>query len=94
MIRITAVQMDNLRDLLGIRRRDRVLNVWVRELCRVAKRVDARIDENLLRWISHNKRMENDMIAKRVQSEQVNSFREQLSEEKRLACSANKEDAV
>ena len=30
--RIKAVQMDNLRGLLGIRRMDRVPNVWIREL--------------------------------------------------------------
>ena len=33
--RIRAVQMDNLRRLLGIRRMDRVLNACIRELCRV-----------------------------------------------------------
>ena len=33
--RIRAVQVDNLRGLLGIRRMDRVLNAWKRELRRV-----------------------------------------------------------
>ena len=32
--RIRAVQMDNLRGLLGIKRMDRVLNAWIRELVR------------------------------------------------------------
>ena len=41
--------MDNLRDLLGIRRMDRVPNVRIRELCRVRKSVDERIDEGVLR---------------------------------------------
>ena len=41
---IRAVQMDNLRDLLGIRRMDRVLNVW---LYRVAKGEDERIEESI-----------------------------------------------
>ena len=31
--RIRAVQIDNLRGLLGIRRMDRILNAWIRELC-------------------------------------------------------------
>ena len=31
--KIMAVQMDNLRGLLGTRRMDRVLNEWIRELC-------------------------------------------------------------
>ena len=46
--RIMAVQMDNLR-LLGIRRMDRVLNAWIRELCRVRKGLDERNDEGMLR---------------------------------------------
>ena len=29
--RIRAVQMDNIRGLLGIRRMDKVLNAWIRE---------------------------------------------------------------
>ena len=33
--RVRAVQVDNLRGLLGIRRMDRVGNVWIRELCGV-----------------------------------------------------------
>ena len=33
--RIKAVQMNNFRGFLGIRRMDRVLNAWIRELCGV-----------------------------------------------------------
>ena len=64
--RIRAVQMDNLRGLLGIRRMDKVLNAWIRELCGVTKAMDERIDEGVLRWFGHVERMENDRIAKRV----------------------------
>ena len=35
--RIRAVQMDKLRGLLGVKRMDRVLNSWIRELCGVMK---------------------------------------------------------
>ena len=38
--RIRAVQMDNLRGLLGIRRMDMVPNVQIRELCKVKKGLD------------------------------------------------------
>ena len=41
--------MDNLRGLLGIRRIDRVSNVWIKELCGVKKSLDERIDEGVLR---------------------------------------------
>ena len=42
--RVRAVQMYNLRGLLGIRRMDRVSNAQVRELCGVRKGLDERID--------------------------------------------------
>ena len=45
--RIKAVQMDNLRGLLGIRRMDRQ-NAQIRILCRVVKEVDERIDKSVL----------------------------------------------
>ena len=64
--RIMAVQMDNLTRLLGIRRMDWVPNVQIRELCRVKKGLDERIDEGVLQWFSHVERMEMDWIAKRV----------------------------
>ena len=47
--RIGAVQMDNLRGLLGIWRMDRVPNVWIREL---KKGLDEEIDEGMLWWFS------------------------------------------
>ena len=64
--RIRAVQTDNPRVLLGIRRMDRVLNERFRELCRVAKGVDEMIDENILHWFGHIGKMENDRITNRV----------------------------
>ena len=48
MERVRAVQMDNLRGSLGIRRMDRALNAQIRELCRVKKGLDERIDEAVL----------------------------------------------
>ena len=47
--RIRAVQMDNLRGLLEIRRMDKVPNTWIRQLCGVKKGVEEKIDEGLLR---------------------------------------------
>ena len=64
--RIRAVQMDNLRRLLGIRRMDRVQNTWIRELCRVKKGLDDRNDEGVLWWFSHAERMERVRIARRM----------------------------
>ena len=47
--RIRAVQMDNLRGLLGIKRMDMVTNAQIRELCRVKKCLDERIGESMPR---------------------------------------------
>ena len=47
--RIRAVQIDNLRGLLGIKRMDRVPNVRIREFCGMMKGVEERIDEGVLR---------------------------------------------
>ena len=56
--------MDNPRGLLGIKRMERVRKAWIRELCRVKKGVNERIDEGVLQWFRHMERMENDRIAK------------------------------
>ena len=61
--RIRAVQMDKIRSFLGIRRMDRVPNARIRELCGMAKGVNEKIEEDVLHWFSHVKRMENDKIA-------------------------------
>ena len=45
---------------------DRVPNPRIRELCRVKKGLDERIDEGVFRWFPHVERMERVMIAKRV----------------------------
>ena len=56
--RIRAIQMDNLRELIGIRRMDKVPNARLRELCGVKKGLDERMDEGMLRWFGHVERME------------------------------------
>ena len=37
----------------------------IRQLCRVTKGIDEKIDEGVLQWFSHVERMENDRISKR-----------------------------
>ena len=58
--------MDILKELLGIRRMDRIPNARIRELCRVRKVLHERIYEDILWWFSHVERMERDRIAKRI----------------------------
>ena len=62
--RIRAVQMDNLRGLLGIGRMDRFPNARIREVCGETKRVEEGIDEGVLRWFGNEERKEKDRIAK------------------------------
>ena len=45
--------MDKLRSFLVIRRMDRVLNIRIKELCRMAKGVKERIEEDVLHWFCH-----------------------------------------
>ena len=47
--RTRAVQMDNLKGLLGIRRMDKVPNAQIKELCGVTKAVGKRFDEGVFR---------------------------------------------
>ena len=54
--------MDNLRELLGIRSINKILNAQIRVLCGM-KEVDKRIDEGVLQWFGQVERMENDRIA-------------------------------
>ena len=63
---VRVVHIDNLRGLLGIRRVDCVPNARIRELCRVRKGLDERIDEGVLRWVGHVERMERIRNVKRV----------------------------
>ena len=64
--RIRAVQMNNLKGLLCIKRMDSLSNAQIRELCRVTKGVEKRIDKGILKWLGHVEKMERNMIAKSV----------------------------
>ena len=63
--RVRAVQMDNLRGMLGISM-NRIPNARIRELCRAKKGQDERIDEGVLQWFGHVERMERDRNSKTV----------------------------
>ena len=64
--RVRAVQIDNLRGLLGIRRMDRVSNAWIWVLCGAKKDLNERIDEGVHRWFGLVEKMERHRNAKRV----------------------------
>jgi hypothetical protein len=64
--RIQAVQMDNLRGVLGVRKTDRMRNEYIRELCGVEKGVIDRINMSILRWFWHLERMDENRLVKRI----------------------------
>ena len=45
--RVRAMEMDNLRGLLGTKRVDKVRNAWMKVLCGVIKRVNEGIDKDV-----------------------------------------------
>ena len=45
----SKIMMDNLRSLLCIRRMDKILNAWIRRLCRVLEGVYEKIDKDEVR---------------------------------------------
>ena len=58
--------MDNLKSMLGMRRKDRTPSTRVRGYCRVKNGVNERIDEGILRWWRHIKIIESSRITERV----------------------------
>ena len=66
--KVQAVQMDNLRGMLGVRRIDKMRNERIRELCGVKKGMNERINECVLSWFGHMERMEESRLVKRVYS--------------------------
>ena len=60
-----AVQMDNLRGLLGIRRMDNPA-CTSKAIVRSNEGKDEKTDEGVFRWLGRGERMENNRIAKRV----------------------------
>ena len=65
-----TVQMDSLKDLLGIRRIDRVPSVQIREFCGEIKGEGEGIDEGILRLFGHTERIGNERIGKTVHVEE------------------------
>ena len=59
-------EMKCLRSMTGVSRLDRVRNEVVRARTDVRREVAARIDKNVLRWIGHVDRMENERLLKKV----------------------------
>src|SRR5678815_4314459 len=66
--KVQCVEMDNLRGVLGVRRIDKMRNERIREMCGVKKWVNERINESMLRWYGHVKRMNDSRLVKRMYS--------------------------
>ena len=64
--KVQAVQMDNLRSVLGVRRIDKIRNEFIRSTCGVQKGINERINESMLRWFGHVERMDDSRMVKRM----------------------------
>ena len=64
--RVRAVEMDNLRSILGVLWMDEIENEIIRGVCRVQKSLNVKISESNLPWFGHDMRMEDGRIVKRV----------------------------
>ena len=99
-----AVQIGNVRGLLGIRRMDKIPNARINDLWGVRKSLDERIDESVLRYFGHVERMKKHRIAKRVYVGECAGNRSVgrprrdgldwigVFKEKRFGCQASKEN--
>ena len=63
--------MNCLRNICGLRRIDRVLNVEIRRRCGKNVSVSQKFDQGVLRWFGHVERMRDERIAKRVHESDV-----------------------
>ena len=64
-------EMKCLRSMTGVSRLDRVRNEVVRARTGVRRELAARIDMNVLRWFSHEERMDNERLLKKVMNAKV-----------------------
>ena len=70
-----AVEMNCLRNICGLRRFDRVVNVEIRR-CGKNVSVSQRIDQGVLKWFGHVEGMGDERMAKRVYESDVRGVRE------------------
>lgn len=70
--RINAVEMRSLRSMIGVKLRDRVRNVEVRERCGVKVDIVTRIEKGMLRWFGHVERMGSERLTKQIYDAKVN----------------------
>ena len=73
--RMEAVEMNCLRNTCGLRRIDRFPNVEIRRRSGNNVSVSQKIDQGVLRWFGHVKRMEDERMAKRVYESNVRGVR-------------------
>ena len=73
--RMEAVEMTCLRNICGLRRIDRVLNVEIRIRCGKNVSVSQRIDQGVLKWFGHVETMGDERMAKTVYESDMRGVR-------------------
>ena len=70
--KLNVFEMKCLRSMIGVSRLDRVMNEVVRTRTGVRRELAARVDMNVLRWIGHVERIDNERLLKKVMNAKVN----------------------
>ncbi|CAG4960734.1 unnamed protein product [Parnassius apollo] len=71
-IRINAVEMRSLRNMLRLNLNDRVRNCVIRDKCGMQDDVVTRIKKGMLRWFGHVERMNEERVTKQIYMADVN----------------------
>ena len=69
--KLNVFEMKCLRSMTGVSRLDRVRNEVVRARTGVRRELAARVDVNVLRWVGHVERMDNERLLKKVMNAKV-----------------------
>ena len=69
--KLNMFEMKCLRSMTGVSRLDRVRNEVVRARTGVRRELAARVDMNVLRWLGHVERMDNELLLKKVMNAKV-----------------------
>ena len=69
--KLNVFEMKCLRSMTGVSRLDRVRNEVVRARTGVRRELATRVDKNVLRWLGHVERMDNERLLKKVVNAKV-----------------------
>ena len=64
--KVCVFEMNGLRAICDLSRRDRVRNVRIREICNWNKSLVTRVEQGVLKWFGHVNRMDDKRLARKL----------------------------